>query len=576
MGSYDIIVKTEEIRRRVQEGDYISAQKILDIMAFKKVKNIADLAFFADICIQNEEYDKAMELLYRIYKKSRTRRTLYQMVQASIGKRNIEEAERYLKEYEELAPNDYSIFIFRFSIDKIKKEPYMVLIDSLKKLKNYTYMEKWAYELAKLYYKAGMEKECIQECSDLILWFGEGSYVEKAKILKAYYSGEVDKDEIIENLKNRATGRTLMDREENTDQDNSEILISVNSDQGKTNQEDDINYVNDGDDGFEELVSIQLSDKSEDRVLEELAESVGKEVKSFMVNDQEAIIDARCMGEDAVDIPSLIRNKDNNEDLDRLEKLGKSLDIDIYQIFGNFLHVRSIQKQLAKSLDLIMNKYTKSVQMIITGAPSSGKTTLARDIAIFLNKTGKLKTSRIAKISAIKLNEIDIGNMKEELRNSCLLIENASELKRPTIDKLLELIKHFHGEVAVIFEENKKNMNRLFRECPKLMELFKNRIHLPSYTEEDYLGFAYSYIIQQNYKLLPSSDKFLKAGLSEIIENSEKEKILERISEYVQNAMNLADLRTGKQLPKLAAEGKLEDIDILSLLPEDFTNQITV
>lgn len=576
MGSYDIIVKTEEIRRRVQEGDYISAQKILDIMAFKKVKNIADLAFFADICIQNEEYDKAMELLYRIYKKSRTRRTLYQMVQASIGKRNIEEAERYLKEYEELAPNDYSIFIFRFSIDKIKKEPYMVLIDSLKKLKNYTYMEKWAYELAKLYYKAGMEKECIQECSDLILWFGEGSYVEKAKILKAYYSGEVDKDEIIENLKNRATGRTLMDREENTDQDNSEILISVNSDQGKTNQEDDINYVNDGDDGFEELVSIQLSDKSEDRVLEELAESVGKEVKSFMVNDQEAIIDARCMGEDAVDIPSLIRNKDNNEDLDRLEKLGKSLDIDIYQIFGNFLHVRSIQKQLAKSLDLIMNKYTKSVQMIITGAPSSGKTTLARDIAIFLNKTGKLKTSRIAKISAIKLNEIDIGNMKEELRNSCLLIENASELKRPTIDKLLELIKYFHGEVAVIFEENKKNMNRLFRECPKLMELFKNRIHLPSYTEEDYLGFAYSYIIQQNYKLLPSSDKFLKAGLSEIIENSEKEKILERISEYVQNAMNLADLRTGKQLPKLAAEGKLEDIDILSLLPEDFTNQITV
>ena len=79
-----------------------------------------------------------------------------------------------------------------------------------------------------------------------------------------------------------------------------------------------------------------------------------------------------------------------------------------------------------------MSKHTKSVQMIITGAPCSGKTTLAKDIAIFLNRTGKLKTSRIAKISAIKLNEIDILSMKEELRNSCLVIENASDLKKPT------------------------------------------------------------------------------------------------------------------------------------------------
>ena len=71
MGSYDIIVKTEEIKRRVQEKDYDSAQKILDTMALKKVRNIADLSLFADICIQNKNYDKAMALLNRIYKKSK-------------------------------------------------------------------------------------------------------------------------------------------------------------------------------------------------------------------------------------------------------------------------------------------------------------------------------------------------------------------------------------------------------------------------------------------------------------------------------------------------------------------------
>ncbi|TAH72792.1 MAG: tetratricopeptide repeat protein [Anaerolineaceae bacterium] len=596
MGRYDIIVKTEEIRRRVQEGDFDSAQKIMDTMVLKKVKNIADLSLFADVYIQNENYDEAMELLYRVYKKSKTRRTLYQIVHASIGRKNIEEAERYLKEYEEAAPNDYNIFIFRYKIDKAKKEPYIILIDSLKKLKNYTYMEKWAYELAKLYYKAGMEKECIQECSDLILWFGEGSYVEKAKILKAYYSGEVDKDEIIENLKNRAANAISSDtennskdentndesseegnyQEENLKEENSENEKSIELSPLQTDKEESLDFVHEGsDDDFENLVKIHLHDGPEDKVLDELAESVGKEVDSLMTREQEIRDNSKPLKEEATDIFQFTKKDDKNEDLERLEKLSENLNIDINQIFGNFIHVKSLQKQLVKSLELIMNKHTKSVQMIITGAPSSGKTTLAKDIAIFLNRTGKLKTSRIAKISAFKLNEIDITNMKGELRNSCLVIENASELKKPTIDKLLELIRYFHGEIAVIFEENKKNMNRLFRECPKLMELFKNRIHLPAYTEEDLLGFAYSYIILREYKVQPVALDVLRDGVIEIIENTEKEKRLESISKYVQNAMTSADLRTGKQLPKLAAEGRLADADILSLLPEDFTYQIT-
>ena len=573
MGSYDIIVKTEEIRRRVQEDDFDSAQKIMDTMALKKVKNIADLSLFADVFIENEKYNEAMELLHRIYKKSKTRRTLYQMVEASIGRKNIEEAEIYLKEYEEAAPNDFSIFIFRYKIDKAKKEPYIILIDSLRKLKEYTYMEKWAYELAKLYYKAGMEKECIQECSDLILWFGEGSYVEKAKILKAYYSGEVDKDEIIENLKNRAANT---DKTFNIEGNIESKNILKDEQVKEINEEAGLEFVHeDEDDSFDDSVSVKLHEEPEDQVLDKLAESVGKEVEILMTTEEESINDSRPIEEEATNTNDIINSDDKNEHIERLEKLSESFDIDIYQIFGNFLHVKSIQEQLVKSLELIMNKHTKSVQMIITGPPSSGKTTLAKDIAIFLNRTGKLKTSKIAKISAINLNEIDITNMKEELRNSCLVIENASELKKPTIDKILELIKYFRGDIAIIFEENKKNMNRLFRECPKLMELFKNRIHLPVYTEQDLMGFAYSYITLKDYKIQPLALDVLRDGVSEIIANTEKEKRLESIARYAQNAMTSADLRTGKQLPKLAAEGRLADVEILSLLAEDFTNEIT-
>lgn len=572
LGSYDIIVKTEEIRRRVQEGDYETAQKVIDTMKLKKVKNIADLSLLAEVLTQNKRYDEAMELLNRVYKKSKTRRTLYQMVYVSIGRKNIQDAEHYFNKYKETAPNDYSIYIFRYKIDKLKKEPYEVLINSLKELKKKTYIEKWAYELAKMYYKAGMEKECIKECSDIILWFGEGSYVEKAKILKAYYSGEVNKDEIIENLKKKAS-KNYKGEEAEPSLEESEVKPS----QDKTETESSLEKLElepSPDELSLDKEQIPVNTMSDimvnDQVMEEIKDSVSKDIGDILSNEENDIVDF----EDDTDTIPILIPEDNNEDLDKLIKLSEDLGVDIVQIFGNFLHIKSIQNQLIKSIELITNKRTKSVQMIITGAPSSGKTTLAKDIAIFLKKIGKLQSSRIAKVSALRLNETFAIKNKDELKGCCMVIENANELKQPTINKILALIKYFHGDIGIILEENKKNMNKLFREEPKLMEMFKNRIHLPQYTEEELLGFAHSYIILKSYSLEPLTLNVLNEGVNEIIKNTSKDKQLESILKYVHNAISFADIRTGKQLSKLGQDEHIES-EILPLLAEDFTMNIT-
>lgn len=571
LGSYDIIVKTEEIRRRVQEGDYETAQKVIDTMKLKKVKNMADLSLLAEVLTQNKRYDEAMELLNRVYKKSKTRRTLYQMVYVSIGRKNTQDAEYYFNKYKEIAPNDYSIYIFRYKIDKLKKKPYEVLINSLKELKKKTYIEKWAYELAKMYYKAGMEKECIKECSDIILWFGEGSYVEKAKILKAYYSGEVNKDEIIENLKKRASKNDKGDEAEPS-LEQSEVKPS----QDKTETESSLEKLElepSPDELSLDKEQIPVNTMSDimvnDQVMEEITDSVSKDIEDILSNEENDVVDF----EDDTDTIPILIPEDNNEDLDKLIKLSEDLGVDIVQIFGNFLHIKSIQNQLVKSIELITNKRTKSVQMIITGASSSGKTTLAKEIAIFLKKIGKLQSSRIAKVSALRLNETFAIKNKDELKGCCMVIENANELKHPTINKILALDKYFHGDIGIILEENKKNMNKLFREEPKLMEMFKNRIHLPQYTEEELLGFAHSYIIRKGYSLEPSTLNVLNEGVNEIIKNTSKDKQLESILKYVHNAISFADIRTGKQLSKLGQDEHISEI--LPLLAEDFTMNIT-
>ena len=136
LGSYDTIVKTEEIRRKIQERDFDAAQKVIDTMSLKKVKNIADLSLFADVLAHNDRYDEAMELLNRVYKKSKTRRTLYQMVYVSIGRKDIEVAEQP-SEYQEVALMIITEHVWA-KIDKLK-EPFEVLIN-VRNLKEITLM----------------------------------------------------------------------------------------------------------------------------------------------------------------------------------------------------------------------------------------------------------------------------------------------------------------------------------------------------------------------------------------------------------------------------------------------------
>lgn len=204
MGSYDVFLKTREIRKVLKDGNYERALKILETINLSKIKKIADFELAVKVFVENERYQEAYELLSQIYEKTDSRKTLYELVSLAIKSENIEDAGRYLEEYERLAPDDFYSYVFRYQIYKEQGKPIEILIETLEILKEKQYMEKWLYELAKLYYKADMEEKCIKQCSDIILWFGEGKYVEKAKVLRAYYSGEADKETILKKLKERA------------------------------------------------------------------------------------------------------------------------------------------------------------------------------------------------------------------------------------------------------------------------------------------------------------------------------------------------------------------------------------
>jgi tetratricopeptide (TPR) repeat protein len=455
MGSYDTIMKIEQMRKHLEEGNLTEAQKILDSLEIKKVRNISDLGLIAEIYYENGRYEEAAELYQKIYDRSKTRRILYQLIEVTIRLNQIKEASELLEEYERIAPKDFYKYVFRYRIEKLKGEPYEKLIETLLTLKKEEYTEQWAYELAKTYYKAGLEEECIRECSDISLWFGEGPYVEKARMLKSYYLGETDKDQIIEELKRRTekdSNDSKIEKISDNDQETSKPFQPVDERNLTT---EDSNAYNDS--------SPEQTDNKENEVL------------------FNPIVEEKELAEQEVEnaIYQLLQEENDKEYDDKFIHIGDMLQLDLEEIFAEFISFGSIKEQLLKSIERILEEVDQSPHLIITGTENSGKSELAKKMALFLNKAGKIGSSKVAKISAVKLNNIDVMTKKSTLKDCCLVVDNAGELKRDTIESILELSQLFQGDIAVILLENKRDMTKLIHENPKIMDLFHNRIHLP-------------------------------------------------------------------------------------------------
>lgn len=182
---------TKQIKTLVMQERYEEAMKVLDEIEVSKIRNISILCLVGEVYMGLKRYDEAEQILLRVYEKNpNTRRILDLLTTLYIDKGEYSEAEYYYKEFIGVASRDLHRYILRYRLDKGKGERLSVLIDTLEKLKDYEYIEEWAYELATLYEASGETKKCIHECDEIVLWFGHGEYVDKAIALKCELTGE--------------------------------------------------------------------------------------------------------------------------------------------------------------------------------------------------------------------------------------------------------------------------------------------------------------------------------------------------------------------------------------------------
>lgn len=188
MDKYEYRVKTEQMLEYVNKKAYDKAMEIADTIDWRKVKNIPMLNSVSEIYEVNGEYQKSRDVLFIAYDRApSSRKIVYRLGILALKMNDISEAMDCYEEFIGVAPKDPNQFILRYKILKAQKAPVEQQIDALEEFKKAEYIEKWAYELAKLYHEAGRTAECLEECDDLILWFSEGKYVYKAMELKMRY-----------------------------------------------------------------------------------------------------------------------------------------------------------------------------------------------------------------------------------------------------------------------------------------------------------------------------------------------------------------------------------------------------
>lgn len=613
--------KIEELKQQMEAQEYEAAALTADDIPVSKLKSAYELNLVGKAYKCNGDFMQAYKAFQRSYEVRCARTVLLDIMDCCLEIKNLDEAEKYFDEYQKVAPEDKStLYKYRYRIEKKKGRERRLLITILEELKALDYVEEYAYELAKQYHKAGMEQECMDECNDIILWFGYGPTVERAKTLLAYYKGEISLDDI------RLAGAKYQE-EQKRRQSKAEALKEARQPEQRLEGERPFfqKEAKQEEAGREPEEESQVSRKelkqepeqpevtkhpvqnpAEEYVLPEeekrqtpaeeyrlpeeekqqnpekenewqdagtsaargeQMQDAGSETEEFVLPelDLSGIDFNDSREEEELYVPAVDTTEPANG---RLTELLKRKQVDLAASLKNFGRTGRIRKQIIKSLELAISDREKAY-FVITGEPQTGKTTLALSFIRLLYDLELVKYDRTATIDAVQLNQVSIADYGEELKNCNLIIENAGGMTKESVDGLLRFSKDSGGKTCVILEDSIRNINKFLRAREDLNSLFNNRIHLGKYSSEELMGFAFDAIEKEDYGIDKMAAKALKDKIDEIVKDYGNDQRLIRTLKFVEVVIARAEKRTSELILSMAADGRIQQGNYLVIILED-------
>lgn len=319
----------KEIKSCTYEQDYETAVKLVEKLELNKVKNVSSLCLLGEVFLHEGELDSAEKVLLKAYEKMpKGRRGLDLLTELYIQKESYSEAEYYYKEFISVASRDLHRYILRYRLDKGKGERVSVQIHTLEQLKDYEYIEEWAYELAKLYHETGEDKKCIRECDEIALWFGHGEYVDLAMALKDEITGAVHKPSVNGGVTDpsmqQTVGATYMFDSEGL-LERSGLNVPLNVDE-YMKEDDEYSDVYDLEEGgkTESLNVIEGMESAEDMTGDESSAEAEETEEEPTDNGATMVLDTAVIAAKAAEI--LAKKQDESEDTSEVSETANGED----------------------------------------------------------------------------------------------------------------------------------------------------------------------------------------------------------------------------------------------------------
>ena len=756
LDKYEYSLKLEEINRLVENDNYEDAAKIADTVDWKRVRNARTLCMVSEIYEANDRLEDSRDVLMRAYRRAQGGRMIvYRLAEVAIQMREFDEAIEYYSEFADIAPNDYSRYVLKYKIYKGRGSRLEEQIAILEEYKEKEYTEKWAYELALLYYKAGEEQKCVEECDDLVLWFRQGDYVIKALELKsrltpltaeqrAIYEHRDEltpnKAELVEaavptlekvitekmptSEEEAITDNIISETEkelaqavsqhaaeaqaEKEDQDNSwryhtgperteeehkeaEIeqeksaeevsaegenspkeISGENSDKQEPSVEDlqreiansmrelvsDITR-KESDEGIiepmndkpvhsgtaqteerteppkeniddvlmamavgteEQAMAEEESEPAQEESEAETKESEEEKVPEVPGTDTEAqkgaeqpkaeteeegiSAEIRETGEvsqvpetdtqkpagDTIDLSAALERaagvenmRPNTAEPNAAKEEAKKepvsnaipqLTLEEQYIFSYFSSIQGLREQIAAALQdakqkVKLDRTSRSGNVVITGLPGSGRTTLAIRIAKALSKYKGENSARVAKIYAEDFNKKDIPSTVAKIAGGTLIIEEAGDLSDSVAKQLAKAMEFRTDGLVIILEDEKHLLKALFDRHPELAEKFTSEVTVPIFTNDELVAFGKTYAFDEDYKIDDMATMVLYNRIGEKQTSEHPVTVLD-VKDIVDDAIRNSEKLGLRKLGMILSKKRYDSEDRIILYEKDF------
>ena len=472
MDKYEFNIKVEQIRKLSNQGDFETAMKIADTIDWKKVRNANLLSMVANVYEKNHEYQDAKDILLMAFERAPIgKRLLYKLTDLSLKEGNVEEANAYYREFCDLAGDDPRQHLLRYMILKAMDAPIEQQIHSLESYTEEELDEKWLYELADLYHRAGDANRCVAACDKIMLMFGLGKYVDKAMELKIQYAplNKYQMDLVENRDKYEEKLRAVEQAFEAEDSvDNDEEL----SDQDRTVESEIMEAPEKTDVVAEEAAEIANADEENQDVSITPDLSYGKEVIAAQVKQAEAEAqlakEVSRIGTDEVE--------ENESDLGKTRVLDSIRRMPAAE--QNAVAAQETPEPEAEE-ELEVEELEEEPElprmtnhlMIEARSPEKGMEIAIQTLKQIQKETGV--KNPVAKITGSKLNKRGILACADKLSGKDLMIEEAGDLTSQMIGELEMLMTSDTSGMRIILIDNPKQMEMLHAQNPSLADKFE-------------------------------------------------------------------------------------------------------